>query len=216
MDCPHLPDFDPGLPESVDAAFACAPALVFFQNWMTKPDAAFESGIVRLGWRENRLCFDAQLMDANPMTLATQRNEPLYELGDTLEFFAGVSGQKSYIEYHFAPNGTILQLHWPRCAREIDIPAAGGLGGFSIRENYSVHAASRMPRGWRVTASVYLPDLSPRASSLRGAAIDFHFARYDYSSPKGVPVLSSTAPLTRRCFHDRAHWHQITCGAPGA
>lgn len=211
MICPHLPDFDPRSSESVDAAFARAPVFSFFQNWLSKPDAAFASGIVRVGWRADRLCFDARLEDEEVVTRAMRRNEMLFELGDTLEFFAGVSGHDSYLEYHYAPNGTILQLLWPRPARGIDIPAAGGLAVFAIEENDSIHVTSRSPGGWRVAASVRAAVLLGGDSSLEGAAIDLHFGRYDYFHGGAAPVLSSTAPLPRRCFHDRANWHRVFC-----
>ncbi len=211
MVCPRIPEFDPDSPGSVDAAFARAAVFSFGQSWLANREAAFAPGVVRVGWRADRLCFDAFLEDAVLHTRATRRNEPLFELGDTLEFFAGLEGRPDYLEYHHAPNGMILQLHWPRPARGIDLPAAGGLGAFAIEDDLSVHRASRTPGGWRVTAGVRSTVLTGGAASLEGARIELHFGRYDYSGPDSPPVLSSTAPLPRRCFHDRPNWHRLIC-----
>jgi hypothetical protein len=211
MDCPLLPEFDPASPESVDAAFARAPELSFSQSWLSKNEARFAPSNVRVGWRGDRFCFDARLQDEQLFTRASRRNEPLFELGDTLEFFAGAAGHESYLEYHFAPNGTILQLLWPRHARDIDLPAAGGLAAFAIEENHSIQTINRLPGGWRVTASLLSPTLLQSAPTLENAAIDLHFGRYDFSGTDHPPVLSSTALLPRRCFHDRPNWHTVLC-----
>jgi hypothetical protein len=211
MDCPHIPEFDPASSQSVEAAFAKAPVLSFSQSWLLKPDAAFASGTVSLGWRADRLVFDARLEDGHLFTRATRRNEPLFQLGDTLEFFAGVTGQESYLEYHYAPNGVILQLLWPRYARDIDLATSGGLAAFAFEENLSDCLVRPMPGGWRVTASIQSRVLLGAGPTLEGARLDLHFGRYDYSGSDTPPVLSSTAPLPRRCFHDRPNWHRIVC-----
>ena len=154
MDCPELPDFDPIVPAAWDAAFAGSPVLTFNQSWRAERQPGFSAGSVRIGWQRDAFCFDARLEDSCLFTTASQRNDILYLLGDTLEFFAGAAGSPAYVEYHYAPNGVILQLLWPQSARAITLPAAGGLQAFAIEENDSSHSVWPIPGGWRVCAKV--------------------------------------------------------------
>lgn len=214
MNCPHLPDFDIICPISVDAAFTNSPAVLFSQSWLAKRQPEFTPGSVRIGWHGNKFCFDAKLQDARLLTSAKHRNEMLYELGDTLEFFAGAARSNSYIEYHYAPNGVILQLLWPANARSLDISSMGGVQTFSIEENHSTSLVLPFDGGWRVCAKVQFSDLSNASGTLEGSEIDLNFGRYDYADAKTPPVLSSTSVLPRCCFHDRQNWRRVVCQGP--
>jgi len=214
VNCPHLPDFDIACPISVDAAFANSPAILFSQSWLLQGQPGLAAGSVRIGWHGDQFCFDAQLQDAGLFTSAKHRNEMLYELGDTLEFFAGAAGANSYVEYHYAPNGVILQLLWPTNARSLDIPSMGGVQAFAIEDNQSTSAVLPFRGGWRVCAKVKFPDLSNASGTLEGREIDLNFGRYDYADAETPPVLSSTSVLPRCCFHDRQNWRLVVCEEP--
>jgi hypothetical protein len=211
MDCPELPDFDPIVPAAWDAAFAGSPVLTFNQSWRAERQPGFSAGSVRIGWQRDAFCFDARLEDSCLFTTASQRNDILYLLGDTLEFFAGAAGSPAYVEYHYAPNGVILQLLWPQSARAITLPAAGGLQAFAIEENDSSHSVWPIPGGWRVCAKVRFGPLLNATGTLEGTGIDLHFGRYDSADAVTPAVLSSTASLPRCCFHDRPNWQRVVC-----
>ena len=211
MFCPRIPDFDITSPVSVDRAFAHSPVVDFSQSWRSQSQHGFTPGSVRIGWHGDQFCFDAQLQDGRLFTSAKHRNEMLYELGDTLELFVGAASSKSYIEYHYAPNGVILQLLWPANARSLDIPSMGGIRTFVIEENRSTSAVLPCHGGWRVNARVHLPDLSNTFGTLEGREIDLNFGRYDYANAETPPVLSSTSVLPRCCFHDRPNWRRVVC-----
>jgi hypothetical protein len=212
LNIPLLPPYDPASPESLFNALADAPEIPFRQSWLAQPDPAFAPATVRLGWRDDQLALHAGLDDDHVFTSATSRNQPLHELGDTLEVFVGISGFPAYIEYHYAPNSTILQLHWPRNAREIDLPAAGGLSAFAIEDNISRHHIRSSPRGWEVLASIALGPVLKIPPPLKLRDLDLNFGRYDRRDAHTPPILSATAPLPARNFHDRPNWHRVTCG----
>jgi hypothetical protein len=211
MGVPELPDFDPADPAAVEIAFADSPILSFAQAWLPAPQADFRPGTIRLGWRDDRLLVLARLEDDRIFTTATGRNEPLFQLGDTLEVFVGAAGSNDYLEYHYAPNGTILQLHWPRNARELDVPAAGGLRAFAIEDNDSFHRVRPIPRGWEVLAALRLAPLLKTPAPLASLPLDLNFGRYDHRDAHTPPILSATAPLAACNFHARPYWHRATC-----
>ena len=214
IDCPELPAYDLSYELPPEEMFETAPVLHFTQSWLPSPVPGLRSGEVRIGWHGNMFCFDAKLQDDRIFTTATKRNEMLYLLGDTLEFFAGVENDPAYVEYHYAPNGLLLQLLWPKPSSEIDLTSVGGAAALAIREDGSKHLASTIPGGWRVSGQVQLPRLDKSSDSLAGVAVDLHFGRYDYSDLDSSPVLSSTSPLPRASFHDRANWRLVVC-TPG-
>jgi len=221
MNCPELPHFDLDDPASVENAFAAAPTLALRQSWLPAPQPDFRAGTIRIGCRAHHLLILARLEDDHIVTTATHRNDPLFQLGDTLEIFVGATGSPGYLEYHYAPNGTILQLRWPRPARTIDIPAAGGLPAFAIEENDSQHRIRPIPRGWEILAAIDLRHLPENPASrlldLNIARYDHHpVLRHDHHPAVTPPTLSSTAPLPAPDFHARPHWHPLTLSLPTA
>jgi hypothetical protein len=210
MDCPALPPFNLSSWDSIDAAFCEAPSLEFGQHWKCERDANFAKGIVRLGWLGSCICFDAHLDDSDIFTAATKRNQELYRLGDTLELFAGVRGHKNYIEYHYAPNGTIMQLFWPQAIGEINVKELGGISQFMVNENHSQHAVKWTDRGWRVCGMVPASALGMGDEHLLDQEWDVSFGRYDYDALGNAPVLSCTSPHKEGSFHRRHEWTSAT------
>lgn len=211
MDCPELPPFDLTRELPAEEVFAKSPVLHFTQSWLPSPTEGFCTGEVRIGWFGNKFCFDARLQDERIFTAATKRNELLFLLGDTLEFFAGLENDPAYIEYHYAPNNVLLQLLWPRPSATIDLQSSGGIEAFAIWEDFSRHDVQSIPNGWRVSGQIQLPRHGNCSESLSGVAVDLHFGRYDYAGPDSKPILSSTSPLPRASFHDRENWLRVVC-----
>lgn len=211
MICPELTVYDLSLGLPPESLFENTPVLRFSQSWLPAPEEGLRSGEVRIGWFGSTFCFDAKLADDRIFTSAEKRNEMLFLLGDTLEFFAGIQDDPAYVEYHYAPNGVIHQLLWPRPLASIDLKSSGGVEAFAIIENSSKSAVDRIAGGWRVNAQVQLPRSTNCNGSLAGVSLDVHFGRYDYSDRESKPVLSSTSPLRRASFHDRADWRNVLC-----
>lgn len=211
LSLPGIPAFTPGNWNEVDVAFASAPVIDFAQHWLDVRSPDFAPAQVRIGWNATSLCFDAHLTDHAIFTAATRRNQELYRLGDTLEFFAGADDLPSYIEYHYSPNNLTMQLAWPQPIREIDLTAAGGVPGFMVVDDASHHAVLATPTGWRVCASVPARAFGLEVASLADTTWDLSFSRYDYASAETPPILSSTSPHAEASFHRRHEWLRVLC-----
>jgi hypothetical protein len=151
-----------------------------------------------------------ELQCANAHTLATERNQPLWQLGDVLELFAGVKGSVPYVEYHAAPNGVILQLLWSDSAALKEFAETGDLAGFALRDDKAFSKVRQKAGSWEVYGE--LPASSVPGNSgkdLAGEAWEINFGRYEYSDNNETFVLSSTSPLTQPAYHRRQEWRQI-------
>jgi hypothetical protein len=207
--CPALPPFDPdGWPE-IERAFARAPRLDFSQPWRAEPEPAFRPGRVRIGWRADRFCYLAELEDDALFTSATTRNQPLWELGDVLETFVGAKGSPGYIEYHAAPNGTILQLRWPSREAFLASGGADGLTRFADRDDAATSRVRATGTGWAVYGEIPSGSVPGASGGLAGQVWEVNFGRYDYREEGRPPVLSATSPLARLSFHRRDEWRLV-------
>ena len=191
------------------AAFADAPAWNFAQAWLAVPEPGFRPGSVRLGWCGGRFCYLADLSDDLPVTSASGRNEPLWQLGDVLELFAGVHGQPAYIEYHTAPNGCILQLQWPDSKALASVREISDLARFTVCDDVASSRVRFTPHGWQVYGELPLLSLPGAPAELAGQVWDVSFGRYDSGGPDTPQILSSTSPLTRPSYHRRDEWRRV-------
>ncbi len=215
--CPQIPEMDTSNWKAIRKAFRDAPVLEFDQAWSEKREKGFRKGKVRLGWRGDRLLFFADLSDRDVTTQANKRNQHLWLLGDVLEIFTGVQGHPNYIEYHTAPNGQTLQLVFPSSETLGKLNGLKGLKPLMVMDDDTVVKTRKTRTGWEVYGEVPAASVwgrKPPKSSLAGQVWDLHFGRYDYSSDKKDPILSSTAPLTVAAYHRREEWQQIEFVSP--
>lgn len=210
--CPRIPEVDTSDWKAVRHAFRDAPALHFGQAWNEKRERGFRKGNVRIGWQGDRFLYFAELSDRDVTTQASKRNQHLWMLGDVLEIFTGVHGRPSYIEYHTAPNGQILQLLFPSAETLQNLGGLNGLKSVMVIDDEATVRTRKTRTGWEVYGEVPAASVrarKPSKASLAGQVWDLHFGRYDYSSDKKDPILSSTAPLTVAAYHRRHEWQQI-------
>lgn len=180
----------------------------FGQSWLAEPEPGFRTGRVRIGWFADRLCYCGELVDDFPMTRALGRNEPLWQLGDVLELFAGIKGRPAYVEYHTAPNGRILQLLWPDAAALSTVKGDGDLARFMVEDDRAVSWARTVKDGWQVYGELPVASLPGCSAPLAGQTWQVSFGRYDYHED-GSFTLSSTSPLTVPSYHRRHEWREI-------
>lgn len=209
---PRLDDFDPGDAKAVRRAFRDAAVLRFGQPWRDAKETGFRGGDVRVGWRGDRFLYLARLSDRHVFTSAAARNQRLWELGDVLEVFAGESGKPGYLEYHTAPNNTVLQLYWPRPGAFHEAARAGGLARFTKVDRDAKTVVRRVRGGWEVYGE--LPSLSVlgrrgSGAPLLGKVWDVNFGRYDYDTDGRTFRLSATAGLTVPSFHRKEEWNRL-------
>lgn len=212
VSCPEIAPFDSSNWRQIALAFRHAPVWKFDQSWREKRERGFRGGKVRIGWRGDRLLYFADLSDGEVTIRARKRNDPMWVMGDVLEVFAGVQGQPSYIEYHTAPNGLVLQLFWPDAAALQKTRRPDGLKPFMKTDDSAVATVRRTRGGWQVYGEIPAASVwgrKPRQASLEGQVWDLSFGRYDYPDGDGAAILSSTSPLTQAAYHRRHEWRQI-------
>ena len=208
MFCPEIQPPETREWEGVVRALLGAPALDFAQPWRAHPEPAFRPGRVRIGWRGDRFLFFADLKDSGIVTSAHARNQPLWQMGDVIELFAGVKGNASYIEYHTAPNGVILQLLWPDSEALGTVTDIRDLSRFTVTDDQAVSRVRIVDGGWQVYGELPCCSLQGAVAALAGQTWQVSFGRYDYDEAGG-PVLSSTSPLTQPAYHRRHEWREI-------
>jgi hypothetical protein len=181
------------------------------QAWLAKSEAAFASGSVRTGWRDDSLVVFAELTDADIFTAATDHNLAFWELGDTFEMFLKPVDQDAYVELHVAPNNLHLHLRFPDAGYLARTPPAQVFGHAlrppaAFQSETWVRAAERQ---WCVLAEIPAAAVDERAGPLAGAQWRFSFSRYDYTRGQQAPVISSTSPHPAPAFHRQQEWGLI-------
>jgi len=208
LTCPQIDKVAPANPA---AAFANVTTLHLGRSW--DPNSApFSPGVVRMGWHGNRILYYAELTDTYPFSAGRRRNDFLWLLGDTFEFFAGVAGESSYVEYHCAPNGTILQLRLPQRLFLKDHEVFEKIPPYCIEDNESTARVLPFAGGWAVYGEFCTRVLGVTADSLRGQEWDVSFSRYDYDRLEGKPMNTSTSqfqPGPKLSFHSREFWSRV-------
>ncbi len=183
--------------------------LSFRQAWRRSPEKALESGSVEIVGNRDGLCFCVKLQDNWIWTRARKRNQLLCTRGDTLEIFIGQHGQPSYLEFHIAPNGTLLQLRWPDADSVETTRKETDLKQFTFVDNTFRFRVGRRTKGWWVCGLLPFASISGNEPCSRDLGWDLHFARYDYGKDRKSRILSSTAPLRRPFFHRRNEWNHV-------
>jgi hypothetical protein len=206
MKCPEIDK--PGSWEAVEKVFDGTPTLDFWQTWQNENEPDFCRGTVRIGWQADRFFYFAGLEDNFPRTRALARNEPLWQLGDVLELFAGLKGHPAYVEYHTAPNGQVLQLLWPDASALGTVAGMDDLRRFSVTDDRAVIRVRMVEGGWQVYGELPSSSLPGATAPLAGQTWEVSFGRYDYHSD-GTFTLSSTSPLTLPSYHRRHEWREI-------
>ena len=167
----------------------------FSQPWLSEPEPDFHSGSVEIRQEGGILHLQTDFSQSLIQTKATAHQQRLWELGDVLEFFVQRVGDDDYYEYQIAPNGMMMALHYPNrhavsavrkgeCQMEeylCDLPLEG--------------SAIVTPAGWHASLTIPAP----------GEQFRVNCGRYDCSSGP-TPVVSCTAPLTKRDFHRTEEW----------
>lgn len=187
-----------------------ARALALEQSWRPMPEPLFQPTTVWLAASAEAFLIFAELTDREARTSAAADHERIWERGDAFEIFIQSFGGDAYFEFQIAPNGHLLQLHYPtRCA-----PRQQGIDRYIRRDQLieaNVHVDARSGR-WRVAARLPVAPLLPSRAFGGGAEWRMAFCRYDYE-PDGRFCLSSSARLTRPDFHRIGEWSRIS--APG-
>lgn len=205
---PRVPELT--LAATLDAAHwppAPGAAVALQQAWLPKPEVAFQSGTVWLAATSTALVIFAELNGCGGRTSATVDHERLWERGDVFEIFLQSFGGEAYFEFQIAPNGRLLQLHYP----SIGIDRRAGLDSYIRRDRLIEFTLRVVPETsrWRVAARLPVAPLLPSHPKTAGADWRIACCRYDYAAD-GKYCLSSTAALTRPDFHRIGEWSRVS------
>ena len=207
--CGPLAPFEEGSLDAARGAFSSCEPLYLGQSWRDSPEDGFRPGVARVGSQGGSILFLADLDDADIVAPRAEFNDAAFKAGDAFEIFLAPEGQHSYCEFHVTPGNARLQLRFPRpgAAREAPKYAGDPLAPFKIREPLFSSRVFLWGKGdgWSVLARV------PLASILEGRrdpppAIRFSLCRYDWTSGKGDPVLSSASEHRACDFHRVEEW----------
>lgn len=207
--CPHIEELPTHADwEEIQAHLEAGLVWDMAQSWFPAAEEAFRPASVRIGHSNDRLHVLATLTDEEIHTDATERNQPLWTLGDVFEVFAGVQGNPGYIEYHVAPNGCALQLLFP-AADSLQKAAKAGLTPLMRTDDATLLRATRTSEGWMAYAGIPASSLPGSHAPLSGQVWDLSLCRYDFSPSTGKAALASTSPFSQPSFHRRHEWRTI-------
>ena len=205
---PELPSFDAADLDAVTNAFQRAPACPLRQSWRPDPESGFVPATVRAGWRESSLLVFGDLTDITIFTHATRSNERLWELGDVLEIFLRPVEQAAYSEFQIAPNNLQLHLRYASPAAFQRAQQSNSIAEALVQDPGFKSRAWTRPEmsSWCVLAEIPAAAVCDCPKPMTGSAWHFSFCRYDYTSGRAEPVISSSSALSRPNFHCLSEW----------
>lgn len=208
VDCVRLPAFNANDFDAIQHVFATAQPIRMGQAWRQQEEAHFAEGLVRVGWYESALLVFAELMDADIFTRATILNQRLWALGDSFEIFLQPIGQSAYTELQVAPNNCRLQLRYPNPQAVDEARTADDFTSYLISGDAFSSATWVKPTEgkWFVFTSIPKDLVCEKREPIEGRQWRFSFSRYDYTSGRVLPVVSSTSPHTKPEFHSQKEW----------
>jgi len=156
-----------------------------------------------VGWAPEGLWFYTCVQDSDIFSQATADDQPLWTLGDVVEFFVKPGRQRSdYWEIHLTPNARIMDLYI--AARDVFL--RGGDAAFA--EAVAHHSGARYEvavladqRKWCAEICIPWSAFGLAGPPPAGSVWQFAVCRYNYNGGLGNPELSSVAPFTALSFH---------------
>jgi len=210
--CPLLPVLDTSNLRLVQEVFQPLPRHALGQAWLAKEESGFAPAFVRIGWRGDSLLVFAELTDADIFNFATAHNQRAWELGDTFEIFLKPAGHPAYFEFQVTPNNQRVQLRFANLDALENLRKKGPIESV-LMPGEIFHSRTWIPphaKCWYVYAEINAANLDNHTGSLQGKRWHFSFSRYDYTSWRKKPVISSTTPHAKPDFHCQQEWGMMT------
>lgn len=208
VDCVKLPPFNAHDFKAIENAFKPAKPIPMRQAWRPKEEPDFAPGLVHIGWHANALLVFVELSDPDILTRAKTANERLWALGDAFEIFLQPVKQSLYTELQVAPNNCQLQLHYPNARAVEKARKTDDFNPYLISDSafFSATWVRPVEHKWFIFAKIPKDLVCEKPQSLDGKKWRFSFSRYEYSSSRTEPVISSTSPHTKPDFHSQKEW----------
>ena len=145
------------------------------------------------------------------------RNDSLWD-GDVFEmFFKPSASAPEYYEFQANPRALVFECYFPR--RGVypkDLANAPVLGNTAVvRLDGTLDHPGDRDEGWTVEGRIPWTAFAPTGGRPKpGDAWRFALCRYDYGPQGTPPVLMSSAPLTKRSFHQHEDYGVLRFEGP--
>jgi len=208
INIPKIDNSKPGI-NSI-TKFATAPTLPLIQAWINPNTLPTEQGTAKIAWNDNAICFLMQLENKNPNTKATQNNQKMWELGDTVETFIkpGID-QTGYWEVHVTPNNLLMDIYikdrTPYMAEKITFQDAVKYNS-NAQKHVTIDSVNNI---WTIELQIPWQTFNLQHPPKIGTQWQFAICRYNYNPNNPEPELSSTAYLTKLSFHNYEDYHTL-------
>jgi len=171
-------------------------------------------------WDRDYIYFWALLEDSDLQSTVKERDGKTWE-DDVFEVFLKPSlSHSGYYEFHVTPGNVQMDLFIPqRAANAYSMYRSADSFDFksAVRLDGTLENRSDVDRGWEIEVAVAWKDFQPTGGRPEpGERWTFSLCRYDFSSVKSEPHLTSIAPLKRKSFHDFEQFLPIEFVPPAA
>ena len=180
------------------------------QSWLSNQAPPLEKATACVWHDQEGLKFYVVMEDWDIFTRATEDDQTLCSLGDTVEFFIKPgSKQERYYEIHISPNNLIM---------DVCIPSRQKMrtGEISWDEMLSYDSDSKREvtvygdeNKWTVNLCSPWKAFGLQCAPQAGSIWRFAVCRYNYSSATIKPELSSTACFSREDFHEYEDYNNL-------
>jgi hypothetical protein len=188
----------------------------FASFWM-KPPAARKGTLAYLVWDEDALYYAGSMTDAELRSFGTKRNDHLWN-GDVFEMFLKPSAERpEYYEFQANPLGVVFEAAFPRRGHDFgnfaNAPVLGNKAFVALKG--TLDQPGDRDEAWSVEGRIPWSAFAPTGGKPKpGAEWLFAICRYDYGKEGTMPILMSSAPLTKPSFHRYEDYGKLRFDGP--
>ena len=170
-----------------------------------------EPGYAAVSVDENYLTLRAVLHDSDMYSNSTGEDQPMWMLGDVLEFFFWIPPRKDYYETQVSVNGDKLQIHLNDFYIVYDLELEDILGKCGMQAKVRKFPKHNM---WYGKIQIPLKEIGVELKELEG--LRFFSGRYNYNHAWEEPELSATCKFEGGSFHNPVEWSVLHLNKPEA
>jgi hypothetical protein len=179
--------------------------------------AARTGTVAYLVWDDEAIYYGGVMMDQELKAFGDHRNDSLWN-GDVFELFLKPSTDKpEYFEFQANPRGTVFEVAFPGRGKIAgDFPNQPVLGSKAVAKlNGTLDTPGDRDASWAVEGRIpWSAFVIGGGKPKPGATWSFAFCRYDYGPEGTEPVLMSSAPLTKKNFHQYEDYGRLKFVGP--
>lgn len=170
-----------------------------YRNCMNGP--LKEPGYAAISVDENYISLRAILYDTDMYSESTGEDQPMWMLGDVLEFFFWLPPRNDYYETQVSINGDKLQIHLNEFYIVYDLPLESILGKCGMQAKVRRFPSKNV---WYGKIQIPLKEIGVEYKDLEG--LRFFSGRYNHNHAWDEPELSATCKFEGGSFHSPTEW----------